>query len=99
MNFNIKIFLLCPIPEDQKPIKQLINLKENSFTNILTLSNKEFIKKIFFNFFYYFLIISLLRLNELNYSLLNLNWFLISELHHNCTIKLLSYFLLHHSNN
>lgn len=87
MNFNIKIFLLCPIPEDQKPIKQLINLKENSFTNILTLSNKEFIKKIFFNFFYYFLIISLLRLNELNYSLLNLNWFLI-----NIEISLISIF-------
>ena len=87
MSFNIKIFLLCPIPEDQKPIKQLINLKENSFTNILTLSNKEFIKKIFFNFFYYFLIISLLRLNELNYSLLNLNWFLI-----NIEISLISMF-------
>ena len=78
MVFNIKIFLLCPIPEDQKPIKQLINLKENSFTNILTLSNKDFVKKIFFNFFCYFLIISLFRLNELNSYLLSLNWFLVN---------------------
>lgn len=78
MIFNIKTFLLCPIPEDQKPIKQLIILKENSLTNIVALSNKDFLKKIFFNFFYYFLIISLLRLNELNYSLFNFNWLLVN---------------------
>ncbi len=42
MNFNIKIFLLCPIPEDQKPINEYIGLKENSFTNWITLPQKEY---------------------------------------------------------
>ena len=78
MGFNIKIFLLCPIPEDQKPIKQFINLKENSFTKILTLSNEEFVKKIFFNFFYTFLIISFFRSNQFNSFFLNINWLLIN---------------------
>ena len=78
MGFNIKIFLLCPIPEDQKPIKQFINLKENSFTKILTLSNEEFVKKIFFNFFYTFLIISFFRSNKFNSFFLNINWLLIN---------------------
>jgi hypothetical protein len=78
MVFNIKIFLLCPIPEDQKPIKQLINLKENSFTKVLTLSNKEFLKKSFFNFFCVFLILSFFRSNQFNSFLLNINWLLIN---------------------
>jgi len=30
MNPKIKIFLLCPLPEDQKPINEYIGLKENS---------------------------------------------------------------------
>jgi hypothetical protein len=42
MNFNIKIFLLCPIPEDQKPINEYIGLKENRFTNWITLPTKEY---------------------------------------------------------
>jgi hypothetical protein len=76
MAFNIKIFLLCPIPEEQKPVKRLINLKENYFTNLLTLSNKDFFRKIFFNFFYYFLTLSVIRITEFNYYFFNLNWFL-----------------------
>lgn len=31
MNNFIKIFLLCPIPEDQKPINEFITLKNNEF--------------------------------------------------------------------
>ena len=30
MNPNIKIFLLCPVPEEQKPLNEYINLKENT---------------------------------------------------------------------
>ena len=37
---NIKIFLLCPVPEDQKPINVYIGLKENVLTNWTTLSKK-----------------------------------------------------------
>jgi hypothetical protein len=55
MNLNIKIFLLCPIPEDQKPINQYIRFKENSFFNLPTFPKsilksklKEFFLKIFF---------------------------------------------------
>ena len=33
MNPLIKIFLLCPIPEDQKPINEYIGLKKNGFFN------------------------------------------------------------------
>ena len=53
MNTNIKFFLLCPVPDDQKPINEYIGLKENQLTNWTTLS-KKIIKKnsstIFFNF-------------------------------------------------
>ena len=50
MNLNIKIFLLCPIPDDQKPINEYINLKENYFTNLMLLSKKNYFSKIFINF-------------------------------------------------
>ena len=46
MNTNIKIFLLCPVPEDQKPINEYIGLKENPLTNWTTLSKKNYLKKI-----------------------------------------------------
>ena len=39
---NIKFFLLCPIPEDQKPINEYIGLKENPLTNWTTLSKKYY---------------------------------------------------------
>ena len=45
MNLNIKIFLLCPIPDDQKPINEYINLKENDFTNLMLLSKKIIFRK------------------------------------------------------
>lgn len=32
MNTNIKIFLLCPIPEDQKPMNEYLMLKDNLIT-------------------------------------------------------------------
>ena len=50
MNLNIKIFLLCPIADDQKPINEYINLKENDFTNLMLLSKKNYFSKIFINF-------------------------------------------------
>jgi hypothetical protein len=46
MNTNIKIFLLCPIPEEQKPINQYIGLKENILTSWTTLSTKKYQQKI-----------------------------------------------------
>ena len=68
MGLNIKIFLLCPIPDDQKPINEYLNLQENIFTNWINLPTKKLFKKLFFNFFYFFLLISILTINELNFS-------------------------------
>jgi hypothetical protein len=46
MNANIKIFLLCPVPEDQKPINEYINIKENTLFNWVTFSSKKYFEKI-----------------------------------------------------
>jgi hypothetical protein len=51
MNPNIKIFLLCPVPEDQKPINEYIQLKENEFFNGFNLSSTKERKKISWLFF------------------------------------------------
>jgi hypothetical protein len=56
MNLNIKIFLLCPIPDDQKPINEYLNLKENNFTNFLILSPKKYLAKVLINFIIFFII-------------------------------------------
>lgn len=56
MNFNIKIFLLCPIPEDQKPINEYISLKENNLTNWITLVKRKYIGTLAQLFFTFFLI-------------------------------------------
>jgi hypothetical protein len=62
MNLNIKIFLLCPIPEDQKPINQYIRFKENSFFNLPTFSKsilKTKLKEFFFKIFFFLAIINI----------------------------------------
>jgi hypothetical protein len=55
---NIKIFLLCPVPENQKPINEYINLQQNALTQWLLFSNKEnekiFLSLYFFVFFIFF---------------------------------------------
>lgn len=56
MNFNIKIFLLCPIPEEQKPINEYISLKENTWTNWITLTKKDYIFSLLRSFGILFLI-------------------------------------------
>ena len=40
VNSRIKIFLLCPVPEEQKPINEYIGLKNNDFVNWITNINK-----------------------------------------------------------
>jgi hypothetical protein len=60
MNLNIKIFLLCPLPEEQKPIHEYIQLKENDFTNWVSFGKEQYLQKVlFFTFslfglFYFF---------------------------------------------
>lgn len=64
MNSNIKIFLLCPVPEEQKPINEYIGLKENSFTNWTTLSKRNYQKKILSFSFFLSCFISLIRIQN-----------------------------------
>jgi hypothetical protein len=54
MNLNIKVFLLCPVPDDQKPINEYINLKENTLFNVLAFSKKNYFSKILVNFLVFF---------------------------------------------
>jgi hypothetical protein len=64
MTTNIKIFLLCPVPEDQKPINEYIGLKENLLTSWTTLAQKNYQKKIIFLFFLSFCFISLTQFSS-----------------------------------
>jgi len=41
MNVNIKIFLLCPLPENQKPINEYLLFKENFFFKIFLKKQKK----------------------------------------------------------
>ena len=68
MNTNIKIFLLCPVPEEQKPINTYIGLKENPLTSWTTLSKKNFEKKLFSFSFYFLAIVSLFSVGSLEDS-------------------------------
>jgi hypothetical protein len=64
---KIKLILLCPVPEDQKPISEYIGLKENPLTSWTTLSNKNYnVKNISF-FFTIFMIVSLFTFKQSNF--------------------------------
>jgi hypothetical protein len=68
MNFNIKLFLLCPIPDDQKPINQYFSLKENILFNILGINKTNYFYKILINYILFFILITpftfLFKLNK-----------------------------------
>ena len=64
MNSNIKIFLLCPVPEEQKPINAYIGLKENQLTNWTTLSKKNYEKKLVSLFSFFFFLVSFFRFSS-----------------------------------
>jgi hypothetical protein len=68
MNFNIKIFLLCPIPEEQKPINEYITLKQNFLTKWLILSNKEYQKRLLFTFLGCFCVLMLFQWPPFEFS-------------------------------
>lgn len=65
---NIKFFLLCPIPEDQKPINEYIGLKENPLTNWTTLSKKYYERQLLSFFLVIFAFISLFNLSGLDFN-------------------------------
>lgn len=72
MNINIKIFLLCPIPEDQKPINEYISLKKNSFTNWIKFSKNKYRHKLISLLSFFIFIFTLLQLKILQTNLLNI---------------------------
>ena len=77
MNTNIKIFLLCPVPDDQKPINEYIGLKENPLTNWTTLAKKNYDAKLFQIVGYTFLFLSLTTgINVINDFTLVSDWIL-----------------------
>jgi len=83
MNATIKIFLLCPVPDSQKPINEYINLKEkeNSLTNWITFSIKNYKKQLFYcyslsYFFFFFLLRSFFGFDSFFMPLLLSNIFL-----------------------
>jgi len=61
---KLKLILLCPVPEDQKPISEYIGLKENPLTNWTTLSSKNYNSKIFSLFGSIFTVVSALTFFE-----------------------------------
>jgi hypothetical protein len=78
MSSNIKIFLLCPVPEDQKPINAYIGLKENQLTNWTTLSKKNYEKKLLSFFSFFFLFVSFLRISSFPDNRYLLEWLLVN---------------------
>lgn len=88
MSFNIKVFLLCPVPEDQKPINEYITLKKNSFLNWTTCSLKKYLVKIISGYLFAFpvFLISFLTLTPFSFFeivkifLLSASFFFISIL-------------------
>jgi hypothetical protein len=78
MNSNIKIFLLCPVPEEQKPINGYIGLKENQLTNWTTLSKKNYEKKLLSLFSFFFFLVSFFRVSSFSDSRYLFDWFLIT---------------------
>lgn len=89
MTLDIKIFLLCPIPEDQKPINEYIDFKENILTNWTKFSQKKYIKNLFLTSLFFFTIFSFFSFNELLIFVKNnlFYWLLIK-----CLLSLLSVF-------
>jgi cadmium resistance protein CadD (predicted permease) len=78
MNSNIKIFLLCPVPEEQKPINGYIGLKENQLTNWTTLSKRNYEKKLLSLFSFFFFLVSFFRISSFSDNRYIFDWFLIT---------------------
>ena len=82
MTINIKTFLLCPVPDDQKPINEYLNLKENKFLNWGNLSsnkNKKFLTTLFLTFFSFFSIIQFQAFSLSNFFEILLNTLVIIQ--------------------
>ena len=82
MTININTFLLCPVPDDQKPINEYLNLKENKFLNWGNLNsnkNKKFLTTLFLTFFSFFSIIQFQAFSLSNFFEILLNTLVIIQ--------------------
>jgi hypothetical protein len=43
----MRVYLLCPVPEDQKPINEYIDLKENFFLKWTSFETKKYFSRLF----------------------------------------------------
>lgn len=76
MNLNIKIFLLCPVPEDQKPINEYLQLMENDLTKWVAFSNQEYKKTLFSKFFTAFCFFSVSNIFNFPNNFYLIDWIL-----------------------
>lgn len=74
MTNTLTFFLLCPVPEDQKPLNEYIGLKENLLTSWTTLSTPNYQKTLRGLFFRVFFVLSLLHLYGLQSSYYLVEW-------------------------
>jgi len=79
MNSKIKTFLLCPIPDNQKPINEYIELKENFSSNWTTYSNKYYFNTLTFLFSFFFLTIAFFQIFTNNNNINKLTVFIFSN--------------------
>ena len=80
MNPNIKVFLLCPVPENQKPINEYIEIKQDPLLNWINLPLKKYFLKIITGYLIVFPIFLNCFLNLTPFSLLEIiRIFLISS--------------------
>lgn len=78
MNTNLQRFLLCPIPEDQKPITLYLGIKENQVTNWTMLSEEKYKKQLLYYFCIFFLLICCIRFPELQTVSYLIEWILFN---------------------
>ena len=59
MNSKIRIFLFCPIPENQKPISEFLLLQENRGLNWMTFSKKKYQKIVGTSIIFFFFLLNI----------------------------------------
>ena len=80
MNSRVKIFLLCPVPEEQKPLNEYILLKKSNILSWAFLPFQQYILKIISTSFLYFPIVLICLLNLTPLSIIDIiEVFLISS--------------------
>lgn len=78
MTLNIKFFLLCPIPDEQKPMNEYIKLKENFLTSWILLKQRKYNQRVFL-FYTFLFFISTFFLFVLNLNISSAKFFLLDS--------------------